>query len=600
MTANSQIPGQRTSNGETTRTLSPSTIIGLGEPVAITGAALGLPGTERVFGDDNVARILSGEQLIDVIPRKVRREILDKNITRLVKNGSGAPVFETIDSEAGVIKLAGRYGAFDAVAEFGLATDRDAALDACTRLAIAVGLDALRDAGLPLVRRYRTTTLGTRLPSGWGLPDEMRDDTGVVFASAHPGQDSLVNDLNRYHEDRARRCELAALTDVRHWLSEHDPALSHVDRRIAELRHTLDTKPFTFDRRFLFRTLPMGHSQFAEIIGARGPNMHVNAACASTSQAVCVAEDWIRAGRCRRAIVISADVGASDTLLPWIGSGFLASGAAATDNIVEEAALPFDRRRHGMILGCGAAALVIESAEAARERAIRPICEVLAAVAANSAFHGTRLDVSHIGQVMEQLIRQAELRGVDRGKIAGETVFVSHETYTPARGGSASAEISALRKVFGAAAGSILIANTKGFTGHALGAGIEDVVAVKALETGIVPPVPNFREVDPELGPLNLSRGGAYPVTYALRLAAGFGSQIVMTLLRWTPSPDGRRRAPSDLGFAYRVADEQAWRSWLTRVTSYSEPVLEVVQRTLRIAADIPVPHAAVTQVPVP
>src|SRR5207247_1366190 len=143
-------------------------------------------------------------------------------------------------------------------------------------------------------------------------------------------------------------------------------------------------------------------------------NTQLNAACASTAQGLTLAEDWIRRGRCRRAVVISADDVASDTLLPWIGSGFLASGAAATDDVVEDAALPFDRRRHGMIIGSGAAALVVESAEAARERGIRPICEVLAAVAANSAFHGTRLDVDHIGQVMEELMSQAERRGVDR------------------------------------------------------------------------------------------------------------------------------------------------------------------------------------------
>ena len=84
--------------------------------------------------------------------------------------------------------------------------------------------------------------------------------------------------------------------------------------------------------------------------------------------------------------------------------------------------------------------------------------------------------------------------------MAARMVFVSHETYTPARGGSASAEINALRRVFGDYADRIVIANTKGLTGHAMGAGIEDVVAVKALETGCVPPVPNFKEVDPELG----------------------------------------------------------------------------------------------------
>jgi 3-oxoacyl-(acyl-carrier-protein) synthase len=232
--------------------------------------------------------------------------------------------------------------------------------------------------------------------------------------------------------------------------------------------------------------------------------------------------------------------------MEWLAAGFLATGAAATDEVVEEAALPFDRRRHGMICGMGAAALVMESVEAARERGIGPICEVLSAVAANSAFHGTRLDVEHICQIMEQVVAQAEARfGISRREIAPEMVFVSHETYTPARGGSASAEIHALRRVFGAVADQIVIANTKGFTGHAMGAGIEEVVAVKSLETGWVPPVANFKEVDPELGPLSLSKGGIYPVRYALRLGAGFGSQVGMALLRLARAGERYSARPS-------------------------------------------------------
>ena len=75
----------------------------------------------------------------------------------------------------------------------------------------------------------------------------------------------------------------------------------------------------------------MGHSQFAEIIGARGPNTHINAACAATTQAVAVADDWIRAGRCRRVVIVAADDVTSDQLMSWMGAGFLATGAAATD-----------------------------------------------------------------------------------------------------------------------------------------------------------------------------------------------------------------------------------------------------------------------------
>ncbi len=573
-------------------------------PVVVTGAALGLPGVERVFDDENLQRILDGQEFIDTIPHRHRQQMVDLHITRLVKRESGDPTFEVIDDEADVVKLAGRGAPVDVVAEFGVAADRDAALDEVTRLAIGAGFDALRDAGIPLVMRYKTTTLGSQLPERWGLPDALRDETGVIFASAFPGYDSFAEDLTRYYTHRGRREQLLALEAVRGRMGADDSATAEVDRRVAELRHLLEVEPFSFDRRFLFRCLSMGHSQFAEIIGARGPNTQINAACASTTQALALAEDWIRNGRCRRVVVVSADDVTSDTLLPWVASGFLASGAAATDDAVEDAATPFDRRRHGMIVGMGAAAFVVEAAEAPAERGLQPICDVLGTVTANSAFHGTRLDVAHIAQVMEDVVAQAERRGVDRRDIAGSTVFVSHETYTPARGGSAAAEINALRTTFGDRAEDIVITNTKGFTGHAMGAGVEDVVAIKALETGVVPPVPNYKEPDPDLGHLNLSRGGAYPVGYALRLAAGFGSQIAMSLLRWTPLPDGRHRTPDELGYAYRIVDQDRWQRWLDAISGLPAARLEVSTRRLRVvdagppvAAPVDEPAAATAPV---
>jgi acyl transferase domain-containing protein/NAD(P)-dependent dehydrogenase (short-subunit alcohol dehydrogenase family) len=551
--------------------------------VAITGASLGLPGTERIFDDGNVERILRGAQFIAAVPNQFRLDMLDKHILRLVKSEKGEARFEYISDVADVIKLAGRGGAFDLESEFGVSAERLAALDQVTRLAIGAGIDALRDAGIPLVMRYKTTSKGTQLPDRWGLPDAMRDDTGVIFGSAFPGLDAFADEMARYYADHARHEQLEMLESlrVRTTGNRHSEEL---DQRIAELRVAIEKQPYVFDRRFLLKTLSMGHSQFAEFIGARGPNTQINAACASTGQAVGLAEDWIRVGRCRRVVIISADDVTSDHLIGWVGAGFLASGAAATDEVVEDAAIPFDRRRHGMIMGMGAAALVVESLDAARERGIRPICEVLSAVTANSAFHGTRLDVEHIGQVMEDLVTQAETRsGVARNQVAPKMVFVSHETYTPARGGSASAEIHALRRVFGDGADQIVIANTKGMTGHAMGTGIEDVVAVKSLETGLVPPVANFKEVDPELGPLNLSKGGAYPVQYAMHLGAGFGSQISMILLRWVPTKDGTRPSPNALGYAYRIADRTAWNAWLSRMAGRPVADLEVVHRTLRV-----------------
>ena len=144
----------------------------------------------------------------------------------------------------------------------------------------------------------------------------MRERTGVIFASAFPGYSNLIKHLKK-----------------------EDPSSS-------------------FDRRFLFQILSMGHSQFAQFIMAQGPNTQVNAACASTTQAISIAQDWIDNNRADRVLIIGADDVTNDELLEWIGSGFLAAGAATTQDDVKEAALPFDERRHGMILGMGAVGMV--------------------------------------------------------------------------------------------------------------------------------------------------------------------------------------------------------------------------------------------------
>ena len=280
----------------------------------------------------------------------------------------------------------------------------------------------------------------------------------------------------------------------------------------------------------------MGHSQFAEYVGARGPNTQVNSACASTALAIGLAEDWIRAGRCRRVVVIGADDVTSDHLLEWIGAGFLAAGAAATDDKVADAALPFDRRRHGTLVGMGACGLVVESQDAVEERGMRGLVEVLSTETRNSAFHATRLDVDHIAQVMDGLVSAAERRfGVEPLRDGGrDRLHVARDLHAGARRDRVGRGRRAAEDVR-EAAGEIVVANTKGFTGHPMAVGIEDVIAVKILESGIVPPVPNYKEVDPDLGTLTLSRGGRYPVKYAIHLAAGFGSQIAMTLTRRIP-----------------------------------------------------------------
>jgi hypothetical protein len=146
--------------------------------------------------------------------------------------------------------------------------------------------------------RYHTTTKGTRLPERFELPEALRDDTGVIFASAFPGYDAFAADLAAYHADHAQREQLALLEELRARLdgstAGHDVLATELDRLIHDHRTAIERHPYAFDRRFLFRVLAMGHSQFAELIGARGPNTQVNAACASTTQAFALASSWPR------------------------------------------------------------------------------------------------------------------------------------------------------------------------------------------------------------------------------------------------------------------------------------------------------------------
>lgn len=95
---------------------------------------------------------------------------------------------------------------------------------------------------------------------------------------------------------------------------------------------------------------------------------------------------------------------------------------------------------------------------------------------------------------------------------------MSHETFTCVNGGCAAVEVSALRSGFGDdLASEILVANTKAYTGHTMGAGIEDAVAVMCLHSGEVPPIPHAEDLDERLGKLNLSAGGPHNRSYALR-----------------------------------------------------------------------------------
>ena len=463
------------------------------DPFVFSGISLGLPGMDDVFAPDTFDRIVRGDNFISEVSDEIKQRLLDRNLVRIIKHADGSAEFVPCNDFSLIPQLAGRKGHFDLAEQYGIDAKIVEAMDITTSLAVAAGLEALKDAGLPLVAVEQINKAGKRLIQNWHLPDSERDRTGVIFASCFPGIEQ---------------------------------AMLHAQKNGAD-------ESGNFDRRFLLQVLTMGHSQFAQSIGARGPNVSVNNACASTPSAIAIAEDWLNTGRCDRIIVVSADDSTSDEMMTWIGAGFAAAGAHAMGNVVEEVSLPFDARRNGMLLGMGAAAFVIERNSQSQSRGVTPYAELLGTHLGNSAYHPTRLDVDHVSNSLDNFMSRMEQKwGLDRHRIAKQTSFMSHEPATPPRGGSAAAEIQALRTAFGESASDIVITNTKGFTGHPMGTGIEDAVSIHGLARGEFPPIANFKQPDPELGDLRLSVGGPSDVQYVVRHAAGFGSQMVFTLVK--------------------------------------------------------------------
>jgi 3-oxoacyl-(acyl-carrier-protein) synthase len=170
-------------------------------------------------------------------------------------------------------------------------------------------------------------------------------------------------------------------------------------------------------------------------------------------------------------------------------------------------------------------------------------CRLIATQFSNSAYHGAALDRNHIGTELRRFLTTVE---VDHPSITLEAlsaygVYLSHETQTHASPESSCAynEIDALREVFGSELlAKFTILNTKGFTGHPMGVSFEDVVAVQCLVEKRIPPVVSLKHGsgenfvrDRHLGDLRLSEGGRKDdVKYALRFAAGFGSQVAFAL----------------------------------------------------------------------
>jgi 3-oxoacyl-[acyl-carrier-protein] synthase II len=225
--------------------------------------------------------------------------------------------------------------------------------------------------------------------------------------------------------------------------------------------------------------------------GLKGPNFSPVSACATGNHSLGDALMYIERGM---ADVMIAG-GTEATLTPLGLAGFCAARAMSERNDAPElASRPYDIARDGFVAAEGAGILVLEEYEHARKRGARIYAELCGYGATCDAYHVTSPAEGGEGgqRAMRMALADAGLRPEQVGYVN------THGTSTPQ---GDIAECQAIRTVFGAwADGGLVVSSTKSMTGHMLGAagGAEAVIAVKSLQTGVIPPTRNVEDQDPE------------------------------------------------------------------------------------------------------
>ena len=230
-------------------------------------------------------------------------------------------------------------------------------------------------------------------------------------------------------------------------------------------------------------------SATAKRLGLAGPNFVIDTACAASSYAVAEAFRLVQTGR---ADVMIAG-GACAIVSPIAILAFAVLGALSTNPDPEHASCPFDRRRNGFVMGEGAGAVVLERYDLAVERGAKIYGE-LAGCGMTMNAH-TLTDPSPDGtaeaHAMTLALAEAKLTTGDIDYIA------AHGTSTPKNDATESA---AIRRVFGADSGRVMVSSNKGQIGHTISAaGVCNLIfATKAIQDQIVPPTAHYAEPDPQ------------------------------------------------------------------------------------------------------
>jgi len=232
--------------------------------------------------------------------------------------------------------------------------------------------------------------------------------------------------------------------------------------------------------------------------GLRGPNFSTVSACASSTNALIDAFNYVRLGMAD--IIIS---GGSEAIIYEAGiGGFNAMHALSTRNDdPKTASRPFDKDRDGFVAGEGSGTLILEELDHALARGAKIYAELAGGGMSADANHITAPHPDGLGA---KLVMTNALR--DAGMSTSDIDYINvHGTSTPL--GDIS-ETKAIQSLFGEDAYRLNISSTKSMTGHLLGAAgaVEAIASVLAVQNDIIPPTINHFTDDPEIDPkLNLT-----------------------------------------------------------------------------------------------
>ncbi|WP_105970778.1 beta-ketoacyl-[acyl-carrier-protein] synthase family protein [Streptomyces geranii] len=371
--------------------------------------------------------------------------------------------------------------------------------------------EALRDARVEGPLDRPAGLLWSRVspgPSGT-FPEEYVAYMETVAARYKELGDDRAATLRRLRAERAERVEQAARTG----------------RSASDSASSADAAEAT--------TFP---NAVARRLGTPLVTMGLEATCAGGLRAIAEAARLLRTGRIGLAVVAASVSRNTHYVLSQYGQLMALSrwkGAA------EQASMPFDSRRSGMVINESSAALVLETAEHARRRGVDTVHAVIDG-------WGLAVDISHVTAPRIDTVERVVRGALAHAGVAPDDIDTVNAHGTSTRLNDIT-EARALHRVFGRRMREIDVCAVKSLTGHGSAASgvVESTVAALTLCRGVVPPVVTCTEPDPKCDVRTSLTPVERPVDTVLKNSFGFGGQYASMVFRRPPNP---RPAPATSG----------------------------------------------------